>query len=373
MQRSTLIAAVAALAAFALHCGSRTPLAADEKAEEGGKAPTKVILPATDGPLRCVSGDLVLTRSRPDVMFLVDRSGSMAQPLGGDLGAAKWDVMWGALSGLVSSLDETAEVGVKFFPIQGPETSFRDPATACRVGTEMDVEPKRGASPDVLDAFSVTTPGGGTPTAAAVDALVAYYATGKRKGRPHFAVLATDGAPTCNEKLDSKTCVCTSDMGTTPGCQMDGYDCLDDDRAVAAVRRAATDARMPVYVLGLGNPAKTEFTRTLDAMAIAGGRARAQKPAYYEAKNGTELYGSLAEIGKSATRCSWEVASRPDDPNGVVVRVDGRTIPRDPTRAEGWDWVDRDYGQIAFFGQACEIVADDARAVNMSASVTCSK
>lgn len=139
MQRSTLIAAVAALAAFALHCGSRTPLAADEKAEEGGKAPTKVILPATDGPLRCVSGDLVLTRSRPDVMFLVDRSGSMAQPLGGDLGAAKWDVMWGALSGLVSSLDETAEVGVKFFPIQGPETSFRDPATACRVGTEMDV------------------------------------------------------------------------------------------------------------------------------------------------------------------------------------------------------------------------------------------
>ncbi len=375
MQRSTPTLLVSMVAAASLlgvvACGSRTTLGADETGN--GKGPTNVTLPSADeNALRCVSGDLALTRAQPDVMFLVDRSGSMEQPLGGgELGTPKWDVMWGALSGLVTSLDGTAQVGVKFFPDVAPASNFRDPTTACRVAMKPDVEPARAASSAVLDAFSVTVPGGGTPTAAAVDAVVSFFRESPRKGRARYIVLATDGAPTCNEKLDPKTCVCTSDKASSPGCTMDGYDCLDDHRAVSAVRRAITDAKIPVYVLGLGNPAKPEFVSTLEAMAVAGGRARPQKPAYYEAKSSQELFGSLVEISKSATRCTYEVASRPNDPNAMVVRVDGAVVPRDVTRAEGWDWVDRDFGQIGFFGAACDRVSDDENPVTMAATVRC--
>lgn len=29
-------------------------------------------------------------------------------------------------------------------------------------------------------------------------------------------------------------------------------------------------------------------------------------------------------------------------------------MPRDASRTNGWDWVDQTYGQLAFFGPACE-------------------
>ena len=40
----------------------------------------------------------------------------------------------------------------------------------------------------------------------------------------------------------------------------------------------------------------------------------------------------------------------------ITVEVDGVTIPRDPTRRNGWDWTDRGYGEVTLFGAACEEV-----------------
>ena len=39
---------------------------------------------------------------------------------------------------------------------------------------------------------------------------------------------------------------------------------------------------------------------------------------------------------------------------GIIDSRYGKSIPRDPTHENGWDWVDQTYGTLAFFGPACQ-------------------
>jgi hypothetical protein len=321
-----------------------------------------------DGAVPCVPGKFNFELATAQLMFVIDRSGSMERDLRGGQVApgqqSRWTLLRDALFQTITPFDGQIAMGAKFYP-----EPVDDPANgeeACRVDTGTAIAPKRGGAKDILDVFDTTEPRGGTPTAEAVQRAADFLA--ERRTVARTLVLATDGAPNCNPSLDPRTCVCTSlDTGcTSPNSR---YSCLDDTRTVNAIRDISNNRKIPVYVIGIGGLEKPEFGRVLDDMAVAGGRPRAETPRYYSVQTASEMKQALASIASSVAKCTYLTPSAPTDADSISVEVDGKPVGRDPSHTNGWDWVDKAYGTIAFFGAACD-AASNGSAV-LTGVVTC--
>jgi hypothetical protein len=211
----------------------------------------------------------------------------------------------------------------------------------------------------VLAVLTDTDPRGATPTAAAIEFAGSTL-------RPHVSidhtaaiVLSTDGGPNCNPALDPTTCECTSvDPMGAPTCDGMPTECLDDVRAAATIAALASDG-IPTFVVGLDGDSEAPERRALEEMARAGGRpnTRAGEPAYYSARRPEQVQAAFDTIERSIARCTLRSPSRPDDPNAIAIELDGTPIPRDTTHMDGWDWTDESFGQVGFFGAACDRVA----------------
>lgn len=356
---------IAALGAVGVvGCGSRTGLFSDELVGSivtpGVRDGSTVVDAGTDGPkpLACTPGSFALSRATAQVVFVLDRSGSMQFNLQGDtptpLNPSRWQTLQSALAPVLTSLEQDVEIGAKFFPDPvDDDAQLVDPQVACAVSSNIDVSPIKSGATSILKVFDATTPRGGTPTAGAIEAASKYLSDPARRSVARYMVLATDGAPNCDGQQDERTCVCT---GAGP-CSRDPingpYSCLDDLRTIDAIRKAQSNLGIATYVLGLGAPDRPEFTDTLERMAVAGGRSRPGSPRYYDVRTGEELGLALAAVQKDISRCAYVTPSRPNNPDDISIVIDGRVVVRDPTRQDGWDWTDRDFGAITFFGKAC--------------------
>ena len=323
---------------------------------------------AEEGGVPCIPGAFTLERGTAKVLLVVDRSGSMAlaldsssAPLPGE--PSRWDALRSAVGQAITPFDGEVELGATFFP-----TAFdtMELSRGCGVAESEDIAPGLGNGPVVLHALHDGVPFGGTPTVEALRAARRRLA--EARGAVRAIVLATDGAPNCNDSLNPVVCTCATTGAE--GCEgtSNGMMCLDDVRAVATVSAIASEDKIPVYVLGLADPGpgSAAFTRTLDAMAVAGGRARAVagQPRYIPARSAGELTTALASVRAGVARCTFLTPSAPEGEAAndarVVVTLDGAEVPRDPARREGWDWVDQRYGQLALFGAWCEQAARSA-------------
>lgn len=354
------LASAIALVAMA-SCGSRTGLFAsdtDSPLGEGGTpAPPDGSFDAPrDAPdeaaVPCVPGRFDLDRGFAQLVLVIDRSGSMENGLTAEEPPApgqptRWQALRAALELSLTPFDGEIAFGAKFFPEPFRATLGTD---GCFVDTGVAVAPKLGGVQSILQAYDAYNPRGGTPTTEAVRAAAELVK--RRRGVARTLVVATDGAPNCNDFLDPRTCICTS-LPEQCGNNTDPSVCLDDKSAIDIVRKVADEDRIPVYVLGIGGGANAAFTRTLDGMAVAGGRPRGTTPRYYPAQSPAELTAALTSIRDSIANCTFLTPSAPEDPNAIEVTIGGVTIKRDPSRTNGWDWVDQSYGQLAFFGAAC--------------------
>lgn len=335
-------------------CGSKTglfgPDPADTLTPQG--LPEAGIVDARadaqlDATVPCVPGRFDFQIATAQLMFVVDRSGSMDYTLDGQKdpapGQSRWDLLRSGLAQTITGYDQQIAMGAKFFP-----SARVFPEFACVVETEVDMEPNLGNASKIIGVFDRSAPHGGTPTA---DALrVAADHVSKIRGVARTLVLATDGAPNCNENVLGP-CTCTANDPDV--CQFDRSQCLDDARTIETVRGIAEDEKVPVYVLGIGSLESAAFRKVLDDMAVAGGRAKPVTPRYYSAQTPAELNAALSSIRDSVGSCTFLTPSAPTDPDAIVVELDGQPIPRDTTRTEGWDWVDQAYGTLALFGDAC--------------------
>jgi len=330
-------------------CGSRTGLESDLVGVNPAGPPVTT--------LTCKDGEFDLKPSSVEVMFIIDRSGSMSSGLSGDpSGRSKWQILRDGLTPMVQSLAGKMTVGAKFYP-EAHDGRFRDPSVACRVDVSVDREPSR--STDFLETFDATSPAGGTPTADAIRTTMDYFAKNEDRSRSRFLIIATDGAPNCNgsDALDSRTCVCTTVEPN--GCRTGSsnpYNCLDDDRTSTLIKDALENKFIPTYVLGLGSLDRPEFTQALDRMAVAGGRPRESEPRFYEVRNAESLADALNGIERNISACTYVTPSRPENADSMTVTIGGRAVVRDETHRSGWDWLDRDYGKIGFYGNACDIL-----------------
>jgi hypothetical protein len=312
------------------------------------------------------STPIVIKKFKPNVMVLVDKSGSMDQPtvatlpgcttshgLCGTGDTAKdnpcnvtvcptrWSELNLALDSFLQAQAQTVRFGLSFFPEPGPNADQPNcvPTSAARVDLPADTQDD---SPATLSALSMqartalasvksqnevgpTGTGGATPTGPSL-AFFSGYTPLQDPLRLELVLLLTDGLPNCNGGFTAETCICTAAADSCPPAGS-SLNCLDKDRTVQAVQDLAARG-VHVVVIGFGDETRASLDGGVQApivlqeMALAGNYPRlcpgpqhdqACGPLnpcqggvclrqYYQAQDSRDLGAALAEITASLDR-----------------------------------------------------------------------
>ena len=265
-----------------------------------------------------------LDRVPPELLLVLDRSGSMLTPSEVGTGmSTRWDETTAAVTDVVRQTDGTIQWGLKTFPT--PEQCLVQP------GVEVPIGPTTAPVAAAIAATQPNMGGSGTPTALAVQ-IATGYLRGRATINPKYLVLATDGVPACPLFADQKVI----------------------DQMVLDAITAARNAGIATFVIGIATAA-TDADRVLSEMARAGGRPRAGNPAYYPVASKQSLVDALGQIARVVATCDFPLTSPPPSPNDVAVNVDGNRVLRDPTRMNGWEY-SADGKVVVLHGAACELV-----------------
>jgi len=216
-----------------------------------------------------------------------------------------------------------------------------------------------------MNALNESAPGGGTPTAAALDAALAYFTTGAGKDLKgdRFVLLATDGGPNCGA-ADTKCAAdhCTPNLdGLCPAaqgncCIGEGSYCLTDAAVVQKIR-ALADAAVPTFVIGI--PGTERYAAYLSSFATAGGVPNPNAPPDYyavSAEGGVEgLTQTLIDITTHLVRaCDVDLGAVAPLKNLVNVAVDCDIVPFED--GAGWDISSDAPTTLVLSGDACKRV-----------------
>lgn len=300
----------------------------------------------------CDCIDVPLFTDPPNMYFVLDRSGSMAE---GD----KWDQVRQQVANVMRALGPRASFGATVFP------GFAQEACAPPLevlSTRLGDSPSDASEPTTTAMLQATAgaPSGGTPTA---DALRFVLPIASKLAGKTFVVLATDGGPNCNRNAACGYDKCMPNIEDQPGCPVEGpancceppagypESCLDGDATTAAVSSLKA-AGFPVYVIGI--PGTERYASLLDALATAGGTAQTGSPKYFrvDSTSSDALLGTLRKVAaKIVATCEFRLKSAPSDPNTVNVYLDEVVVPKDPTN--GWKI---DGGVVTLLGDTCQRV-----------------
>jgi len=254
------------------------------------------------------------TFSAANVLLVIDKSSSMDdQPEGFEL--KKWDALKAALAPALEAVQDEMAFGLLLYPFNQQSEIPLDCFDGCcqvpqgAAAIEVGVTSGTGSASKVMAALDAAAPGGGTPTAAALDAALAYFTTGDGKDLKgdRFVLLATDGGPNCGESNTACSADhCTPNLdGLCPAaqgncCRGEASYCLDDVAVLQKIR-ALADASVPTFVIGI--PGTEGYAAYLDAFATAGGVPNPkQRPAYYA----VSAEGGVDEL-TPAVRLGWRV------------------------------------------------------------------
>jgi len=311
----------------------------------------------------CGEKSKTATKVAPDILILLDRSGSMnddlmnqmCRPEGG-VGAAtgcgpnsKWAKTIPAITQVVSETENDVNWGLKFFP------DSDSPTNSCNVSTTAAVPIARANAAAIATAIMGATSanggvvGGynGTPTRSGMNGSATYLGT-VMDNSPKFILMATDGQPTCPATGTGGT------MGAT------GAD--DAAGATMSVQQAAA-AGYKTFVVGISTSGTTGSTADtiLSSMANAGGLPRAGTPTYYPVGSAADLAAAIRTLIGVAATCTFTVGPAPTDDgttsvDWITVRGDGTLIERDTTHAGGYDYTDSTHNTIEIHGALCDQV-----------------
>jgi hypothetical protein len=308
--------------------------------------------------------------SAANVLLVIDKSSSMDdQPQGFEL--KKWAALKAALAPALEAAQDEMSFGLLLYPFNEqakiPLDCFEDCCQVPAGPAALEVEIERGSrsAAQVMAALDAAAPGGGTPTAAALDAALAYFTTGAGKDLKgdRFVLLATDGGPNCGES----STICTADRCTpnldglcpsTEGncCRGEGSYCLDDTAVLQKIR-ALADASVPTFVIGI--PGTEQYAEYLDAFATAGGVPNPkQHPAYYavSAEGGVDgLARTFRDITTHLVRsCDVDLGAVAPDKELVNVAIDCEIVRSED--GAGWNISDDAPTALVLTGDTCDRV-----------------
>lgn len=257
----------------------------------------------------CGTTTISTNRAPTDVLIVLDRSGSMAESIGGDCycnGAQggvpacaskanctdRWSAVKTAVGNTVAA-NPNISWGLSFFSASGN----------CGVSLRPQVLIGTDSGAAIQSLIGSTIPNSYTPTAAAINAA-AIYLSGVNDGNTRTILLATDGNPNCGVGQPNDA----DDMPAT-------LEAIDTTYAQG----------FQVFVVGIG-PSATN----LGQMAVHGGTTD-----YYPATSPEQLNSALAQISKIVgATCTFEAAQTPPDVTQVWVYVDKGFVAQDPSN--GW-------------------------------------
>jgi len=248
----------------------------------------------------------------PDLLLVVDKSGSMGDNIGG---ANKWNTMRSALGTTLDDNANTVHFGLMLYPAN-------DVCAAGSVNTAVTAS--SGAA--INSALNQVSPEGGTPTHTSLQNALSYYQGAAVNPNGRFVLLATDGEPNCQNTNDPTIPTVTE--------------------SVAAIT-ALKNAGIPTYVLGFGGGVNGA---TLQAMAQAGGQNQ-----YYSASSPTELAAALDAITGDVALpdCSFTLGEVPSDPTRLRLYFDDVEVGRSSLHSDGWDY-DGSNNTLTIYGGSCD-------------------
>ena len=278
----------------------------------------------------------------PDIIILMDRSGSMSEQT-----PTKYEQTADAVTSVITQLEAASSPiwwGLLFFPTNGD----------CAVDAATLIPPAAGNAAPISTTITSTSPGGNTPAHKAVQGATAYYNT-LTDDRAHYLLIATDGQPNCDSGGLPKTCDPANPVNCTANefCQpfpIIGGMCVpaDGGEAVASITTAAA-AGIKTYVIGIDIDGTNS---TLNMMAEAGGTARAGSTKYYPVSDQASMVTTLESITEQIISCTFALDQSPPDLQYVSASVGGVDIAYDPSHTNGWD-VDANAKTLTFYGDAC--------------------
>lgn len=217
----------------------------------------------------------------PNLVILLDRSGSMLYNLSGDMttnvpvAQQRWTIAKSGLTTIINQYDGKLPIGMAVFPTDN----------SCGTTNGVKVTPAYNTKDALLTALNGNAPASGarTPTCSAIDAL-RQNAAFQDASRQQYILLVTDGDPFC-------------DLATICG----GGD------LVAKTTTSITNARnqspnVKTFVVGFGGALPQSLKNNLNAFAVAGGSPNPDAALdYYPADNEQTLVASLDSILRTVT------------------------------------------------------------------------
>jgi hypothetical protein len=305
----------------------------------------RVAVPSGDGgnPFVCAEVELDTQRTTPNVVLVIDQSGSMTADFSG---GTRWNVLRDSLlddDGLVRDLQDQVRFGLALYSARGDEGS--PPIGMCPM--VQTVAPALNNF-DAIDAvYSEEEPLDDTPTGDSLDFLLDQIEFAPdRSDDPTIFVLATDGEPDRCEQLDPQ----------------DGH-----AESVAAVQRGY---RMGIrtFVISVGRGSVSEEHLQDVANAGVGRRDGEPNAPFWEAGDDEGLRGALREIVGGALSCVIELRGNIEPGMACSGRVElnGVALPCDDPN--GWEAIDESH--IELRGEACERL-QNGMAAELKATFPC--
>ncbi len=307
-------------------------------------APEEAAAPSADS--NCGSVASKTKRQPADVLLVLDRSASMDWSIaegcycdsanmaaGGGAQLCKdttnCTTRWNAIKDATkTTLANSTYVnwGLKFFMSPDPTLA------QCTVTKDPEVPVGTDSASTIQSQIESATKSLSTPTAAAINAAVAYLKT-VDDGNKKFILLATDGEPNCGPGA-----------GKNPAPSINNVDVTGATTAMTAAKAAGFTA----YVVGIG-PETSNLTQIAQAGA---GRD------YFPAGSADQLAQALSSITKIAgASCVFHSQDAPQDPANVAVYVNGQKV--DQSDSDGWKYGNTTQ-DIELTGSYCKAIQDGA-------------
>jgi hypothetical protein len=263
------------------------------------------------------------TKQAPNIMMVVDESGSMRDQIQGS-NMSKWTALVGGVDNLLGKYSGSAQWGLSIFP--------HSPQNACAAGT-LDVPVGPNTTMTILNKLNALTDqliGGNTPTNQTLQGMLGSAAGLADATRADYVLLMTDGLPNCG----------------------------GDDKAVAATvaQLYAETPSVRTFVVGIGSDTNSNPT-ALNSWADAGHTARSGATHYYQVNTVNDLQQAFADIIGGVASCTYQLSMKPQDASLVVAYLNGMAVPNDPTNGTSYD---AGSSSLVFHGTSCDQIKGGA-------------
>jgi hypothetical protein len=287
-----------------------------------------------------------------------------------------------ALGTAVANAPPTVATGLVLYPhATTSDIPLECEGTVCCAVPDGSTAVLVGVAPEnaelISDTLAQAEPGGGTPTAAALERALQYFMEGDGlllEGAK-YVLLATDGGPNCNYDITCDSDTCTPNLDGAPQCA--AGNCCDgageycvDDGGVTALITGLQAAGISTFVVGI--PGTEEYADYLDAFARAGGVPNQGGSRDYFAVSGALGVSGLTDVLTSittalVTSCEITLAEPPAQISLVNVAIDCEVVHKEGDDGSGWEFDDpMNPRSVIVHGPACDdLKANGARRVDV--------